>query len=174
MRAGVLRHPACGGTNHREQTSVNLLQKELDDQQRRYDAGTVPHFNVLRARVSLANARPPLIQAQNNYRIAKNNLSNLLGYNLPRDIWDNIPLKLTDTLDATTFPINLPEALQQALDKRPELLALRKRRNCRTSISRTHHPVTNPTSSFLPVTTGSTNNLTPRPSVRPAPDSRPG
>jgi outer membrane protein len=108
------------------ETSVNLLQKELDDQQRRYDAGTVPHFNVLRARVSLANARPPLIQAQNNYRIAKNNLSNLLGYNLPRDIWDNIPLKLTDTLDATTFQINLPEALQQALDKRPELLALRK------------------------------------------------
>jgi outer membrane protein len=32
------------------ETSVNLLQKELDDQQRRYDAGTVPHFNVLRAR----------------------------------------------------------------------------------------------------------------------------
>ena len=68
------------------ETSVNLLQKELDDQQRRYDAGTVPHFNVLRAKVSVANARPPLIQAQNNYRIAKNNLSNLLGYNLPRDI----------------------------------------------------------------------------------------
>src|SRR5208337_986992 len=26
------------------EASVNLLQKELDDQQRRYDAGTVPHF----------------------------------------------------------------------------------------------------------------------------------
>ena len=107
------------------ETSVNLLQKELDDQQRRYDAGTVPHFNVLRAKVSVANARPPLIQAQNNYRIAKNNLSNLLGYNLPRDIWDNIPLKLTDTLDAAPYPINLTMALQQALDQRPELVALR-------------------------------------------------
>ena len=74
------------------EASVNLLQKELDDQQRRYDAGTVPHFNVLRAKVSVANATPPLIQAQNNYRIAKNNLSNLLGYNLPREIWENIPL----------------------------------------------------------------------------------
>jgi outer membrane protein len=108
------------------ETSVNLLQRELDDQQHRYDAGTVPHFNVLRAKVSLANARPPLIQAQNNYRISKNNLSNLLGYNLPRDIWDNIPLKLTDSLDSEPYPINLPNALQEALEKRPELLALRK------------------------------------------------
>jgi outer membrane protein len=108
------------------EASVNLLQKELDDQQRRYDAGTVPHFNVLRARVSLANARPPLIKAQNNYRISKNNLCNLLGYNLPRDIWDNIPLKLTDTLDAAPFQIILPDALQTALSQRPELIALRK------------------------------------------------
>jgi hypothetical protein len=67
-----------------------------------------------------------LIQAKNNYRIAKNNLANLLGYNLPRDIWDNIPLKLIDTLDATPYQINLPDALQQALNNRPELLALRK------------------------------------------------
>jgi outer membrane protein len=108
------------------ETSVNLLQKELDDQQHRYDAGTVPHFNVLRAKVSVANARPPLIKAQNDYRISKNNLANLLGYNLPREIWDNIPLNLTDGLDAAPYKINLPEALQQALDKRPELVALRK------------------------------------------------
>ena len=108
------------------EASVKLLQKELDDQQQRYDAGTVPHFNVLRARVSVANARPALIRAQNNYRIAKNNLANLLGYNLPRDIWENIPLNLTDSLDAEPFQINLPEALEQALDQRPELVALRK------------------------------------------------
>jgi outer membrane protein TolC len=108
------------------EASVKLLQKELDDQQRRFDAGTVPNFNVLRAKVSVANARPPLIQAQNNYRIAKNNLANLLGYNLPRDIWENIPLKLTDTLDAIPYQINLPDALQQALNNRPELVALRK------------------------------------------------
>jgi outer membrane protein TolC len=108
------------------EASVALLQKELDDQQHRYDAGTVPHFNVLRAKVSLANARPPLIQAQNTYRISKNNLSNLLGYNLPREITDNIPLNLTDTLDAAPYEINLSDALQQALENRPELLALRK------------------------------------------------
>ncbi len=68
----------------------------------------------------------PLIQAQNSYRIAKNNLCNLLGYNLPREVWDNIPLSLTDTLDAAPYQINLSDAMQQALANRPELVALRK------------------------------------------------
>ena len=108
------------------EASVNLLQKELEDQQRRYDAGTVPHFNVLRAEVAVANERPALIRARNNYRIAKNNLSNLLGYNLPREIWEDIPLNLTDTLDATPYQVDLPAAIQQALARRTELVAARK------------------------------------------------
>jgi outer membrane protein TolC len=108
------------------EASVNLLQKELEDQQRRYDAGTVPHFNVLRAEVAVANERPALIRARNNYRIAKNNLSNLLGYNLPREIWEDIPLNLTDALDAEPYPVDLPAAIQQALARRTELVAVRK------------------------------------------------
>jgi len=108
------------------EASVNLLQKELEDQQRRYNAGTVPHFNVLRAEVAVANERPNLIQARNNYRIAKNNLSNLLGYNLPREIWEDVPLNLTDALDAAPYQVDLPAAIQQALSRRTELIALRK------------------------------------------------
>jgi len=108
------------------EASVNLLQKELDDQQNRYNAGTVPKFNLLRAEVAVANERPALIQARNNYRIAKNNLSNLLGYNLPRDIWEDIPLQLSDTFDDAPYQINLPDAIQQALSQRSELAALRE------------------------------------------------
>jgi outer membrane protein len=108
------------------EASVKLLQKELEDQQHRLNAGTVPKFNVLRAEVAVANERPNLIRAQNQYRITKNNLSNLLGYNLPRDIWENIPLNLTDTLEAKPYEINLPDAIQQALSRRTELVALRK------------------------------------------------
>ena len=108
------------------QASVVLLQQELDDQQRRYAAGTVPKLNVLRAEVALANQRPALIQAQNSYRISKNNLCNLLGYNLPRAVWEDIPLDLTGKLDATPYPVDLPAAIQQALDRRTELTALRQ------------------------------------------------
>jgi outer membrane protein TolC len=108
------------------EASVKLLEKEQEDQEHRFNAGTVPRFNVLRAEVSVANERPNLISARNSYRIAKNNLANLLGYNLPRDVWEDIPLNLTDTFDTTPATINLPEALQQALTRRTELLALRK------------------------------------------------
>jgi outer membrane protein TolC len=108
------------------EASVNLLQKELEDQQHRYDAGTVPHFNVLRAEVSVANERPFLIQARNNYRISKNNLANLLGYNLPREIWEDIPFDLTDGLDVAPYAVNLPDAIQQALGSRTELIAARQ------------------------------------------------
>jgi outer membrane protein TolC len=108
------------------EASVVLLQKELEDQQHRLDAGTVPKFNVLRAEVAVANERPNLIRARNQYRIAKNNLANLLGYNLPREIWENIPLNLTDTLEAAPYEVNLPDAIQQALARRTELTALRK------------------------------------------------
>jgi len=108
------------------EASVNLLQVELKDQQSRYTAGTVPRLNVLRAEVALANERPALIQARNNYRIAKNNLSVLLGYNLPREVWEDIPLTLTDSLDARPYEVDLPAAIQQALSRRTELVALRK------------------------------------------------
>lgn len=105
--------------------SVDLLQKELEDTTRRYDAGTVPRFNVLRAEVELANAKPRLSRARNAWRISKNTLANLLGYNLPAGIWEDIPLQLTDKLEVIPYTIELPAAIAQALERRPELAALR-------------------------------------------------
>ena len=108
------------------EASVKLLEKEREDQQHRLDAGTVPKFNLLRAEVAVANERPPLIQARNGYRISKNNLANLLGYDLPREIWDDIPLNLTDGFNTAPLEVNLPDVIQQALQKRTELEALRR------------------------------------------------
>jgi outer membrane protein TolC len=109
-----------------QEASVNLLTNELADQTRRFDAGTVPRFNVLRAEVELANAKPRLIRARNAYRISKNELANLLGYNLPKEVWQDIPLQLTGQLQAEAFDIELPIAIAQALENRTELLALEK------------------------------------------------
>ncbi len=108
------------------EASLELLQREQDDAERRFQAGTVPSFNVLRAKVEVANARPRLIRARNAYRIAKNNLSNLLGYHLPTDVWEDIPLRLSGSFDVAKLNLPLPAALAQALEKRPELQALRK------------------------------------------------
>lgn len=108
------------------EASVKLLEKELQDQKHRLDAGTVPKFNVLRAEVAVANERPFLIQARNNYRIAKNNLANLLGYNLPREVWEDVPLNLTEGFNTQPMNIILPDAIQQALTRRTELEAQRR------------------------------------------------
>ncbi|HZM02601.1 MAG TPA: TolC family protein [Candidatus Saccharimonadales bacterium] len=108
------------------EASVKLLTNELTDVQRRFQAGTVPQFDVLRAKVELANESPRLIQARNSYRIGKNNLLNLLGCTLPKTIWEDVPLQLSDSLQAVPLNIELPAALRSALEKRPELAALRK------------------------------------------------
>ncbi|MEN9574241.1 MAG: hypothetical protein RL514_2096 [Verrucomicrobiota bacterium] len=109
-----------------QDASLELLKKELQDNQRRFEAGTVPRFNVLRAEVELANSRPSLIRARNALRIAKNNLANLLGYAVPRTVVEDIPLQLAGKLEADPTDIELPIALAKALEQRTELAALRK------------------------------------------------
>lgn len=107
------------------EASVELLQKELEDTLRRFNAGTVPRFNVLRAEVELANARPRLIRAKNAYRIAKNNLIHILGYRVPSEAVEDLPLELSGTLEVEKLELALPAAVAQALERRTELAALR-------------------------------------------------
>ena len=103
-----------------QQASVELLTHELSDTTRRFEAGTVPRFNVLRAEVELANARPRLIRARNAYRIAKNRLANLLGLNVPHEIVEDIPLPLAGKLEAEPFDMELSRAIGLALEQRSE------------------------------------------------------
>lgn len=114
-----------------EEASVNLLTQQVEDQRRRYAAGTVPRFNVLQAEVQLANERPRLILARNNYRISKNNLVNLLGYHLPPQVLEDIPMQLSDKLDDSPYEIDLPVAIGKALENRTELASLRKEEGLR-------------------------------------------
>jgi outer membrane protein len=109
-----------------QEASVELLTSELADTTRRYDAGTVPRFNVLRAEVELANARPKLIRVRNSYRISKDSLVNQLGFNLPKDTREDIPLTLAGKLEAEPFKVELSRAVALAFEKRTELQALRK------------------------------------------------
>ena len=82
-----------------QEASVELLSRELTDTTRRFEAGTVPRFNVLRAEVELANARPKLINARNNFRVSKTALANLLGFNVPQETVEDIPLNLVGRLE---------------------------------------------------------------------------
>jgi outer membrane protein TolC len=62
-----------------QEESVALLESQLKDQQNRFEAGTVPRFNVLQAQVQLSNQIPNLIAARNSYRISILQLAKTLG-----------------------------------------------------------------------------------------------
>ena len=108
-----------------QEESVNLLRSQLDDQQSRYEAGTVPQFNVLQAESQLQNQIPQLIAAQNNYRIAMVTLAKTLGIPADRQYVTDEPLPVVGSLDVTLIKYDLSEALVTARANRPSLKAQR-------------------------------------------------
>jgi outer membrane protein len=108
-----------------QEASLKSLQQELEETGKRLAAGTVPRFNVLRAEVEVANARPKLIRARNGFRTAKDRLANLLGEKIPRGT-DELALELTDKLEAAPWSVELSPSIALALEQRTELEALRK------------------------------------------------
>jgi outer membrane protein TolC len=104
-----------------QEESVKLLKSQLEDQQNRFDAGTVPRFNVLQAQVALSNQYPLLITAQNNYRIAQIQLAKTLGLNFDPRRADQQPLDAVGELVFVPRRLPLAEAIALAKERRPFL-----------------------------------------------------
>lgn len=109
-----------------QQQNVALLQQQVQDQQNRYDAGTVPRFNVLQAEVQLANAKPPLIQAENSYRIALYQLVQLLGMDYPGGRPSEVPFNVVGTLGYSVRKVDPNESIRIAIARNPALKAQRQ------------------------------------------------
>lgn len=107
-----------------QEESISLLSDQLKDQQNRFEAGTVPRFNVLRAEVELANARPELIRATNNYLIAQLQLAKTLG--LAPAPGGKPTFNAVGALDTGERPLGLQSALQLAKERRPFLKVQRQ------------------------------------------------
>ena len=84
-----------------------------------YEAGTVSDYDVLRARVEVTNAHPPVTQARNGLAIAKADLKRLIG--LPRQA----RIRCTGSLDVDVsgLPGDIESAVDQALTNRSDLKA---------------------------------------------------
>jgi outer membrane protein TolC len=105
--------------------SVAVLQTQLQDQLSRFEAGTVPRFNVLQAEVALANAIPPVIQARNQLRISQFSLVKQLGLDYPGDP-SLVPIDVLGQLDYDPIKINLGESVFAALARNPSLKVQRQ------------------------------------------------
>jgi outer membrane protein TolC len=108
------------------QQQVALYKTQVTDQQSRYDAGTVPRFNVLQAQVQLANAMPPLIQAKNNLRIALFTLVTTIGLDYPNVQNIEIPFDVVGDLSYHPRKIESNASIHTALQRNPQLKAQRQ------------------------------------------------
>jgi outer membrane protein len=104
-----------------QESSVNLLKSQLQDQQNRFEAGTVPRFNVLQAQVALSNQYPLLIGAQNNYRISQLQLAKTLGLDFDPSRGDGPPLEAIGQLEYRPRHIPVAQAIELAKERRPFL-----------------------------------------------------
>ena len=102
-----------------QEESVNLLQSQLQDQQNRFEAGTVPRFNVLQAQVALSNQIPQLITARNTYRISQLQLAKTLGLDFDPHRGEGAPLEAVGELSYTPRAMLLTRAIELAKENRP-------------------------------------------------------
>src|SRR6266404_5122285 len=119
-----------------QEESVNLLESQLKDQQNRFEAGTVPRFNVLQAQVQLYNQIPQLIAARNNYRISVLQLAKTLGldFNPARGI--AAPLRVSGDLVYIPRKLDLLAAIEEGKRNRPFLK--QQRANVLNAIEQVH------------------------------------
>lgn len=127
-----------------QEESVKLLESQLKDQQNRFEAGTVPRFNVLQAQVALSNQYPELISARNNYRIAQIQLARTIGLDFDPNRGDAAPLEAVGELHQDTRKMSLPHAIEVAKERRPFL------KQQKANVLATHENVNVARSNFLP------------------------
>ena len=101
-----------------QEESIRLLESQLQDQQNRFEAGTVPRFNVLQAQVAVSNQRPELFTARNNFRIAQLQLAKTLGLDYDPSRGESAPLELVGELGYHPRQMSLSQAIALAHDRR--------------------------------------------------------
>jgi len=104
-----------------QEESVNLLESQLKDQQNRFEAGTVPRFNVLQAQVQLYNQIPQLIAARNAYRISVLQLAKTLGLDFNPARGNAAPLRAVGHITYIPRKIDLLAAIEEGKRNRPFL-----------------------------------------------------
>jgi outer membrane protein TolC len=102
--------------------SIARTEDHLATVQERYDKGYASEFDVLRVKVQLANAKPPLVQAKNLYHLSLDNLKNLLGISLGYSV------NLEGSLSFDPIEVDKNQAEYFAFQNRSELKLVNQQR----------------------------------------------
>ncbi len=98
--------------------SIARIEDHLKAVTDRYDKGYASEFDVLRVKVQLANAKPPLTQAKNLYQLTMNNLKNILGISLEDSV------NFEGTLNFEPIEVDKSQAEEFAFENRSELKSI--------------------------------------------------
>ena len=99
--------------------AVNQLESHVRDAEKFYEQGMIPYNDLLRSKVSLADAKQNRVRAKGNAEMAISAFNTLLRIDLNRKT------DVEDILGITPFPYDLDTLINEAMEKRPELKALR-------------------------------------------------
>ena len=130
-----------------DEETVQQFEQHLQQAEGFFNIGTRPKFDVTKAEVDLTNARLNLIQARNAAEVARVTLANAIG--LP----DRPIGELEELLDFKKVEITEAQALEEALQRRPELLSLVASRRAGEASVRSAQR------SFFPVLSGTADYL---------------
>ena len=91
------------------------LHKNVKSQ---YEVGLASQFDLLRSEVRVANLKPQLIQAKNNFEVMKLNLKTLLGMDI------STPIEIQGNLSYEPIEPDMEKSMGLAIQNRPEILQL--------------------------------------------------
>lgn len=100
--------------------SLLQLERHTNTVEKRYKAGLVPRFDLLRAQVQVANLKPQLIEAENGLKLTQEGFKMLLGLPLQQEF------KLTGELQMVDEEFDIDDLITTALENRIELKNLNK------------------------------------------------
>ena len=124
-----------------QQTALQMAEVTYKHNQRELELGALPPLDIFRSESQVASRRVDVIRAEYALKQAEDALRQTLGADLDMDV-RNLKLDLIEKVEAAgeLMKVNLEEALQQALSRRPELEALRQQlANSDTSIRLAHN-----------------------------------
>ena len=101
--------------------TLNQTEQHLKQANALYLVGKSPHFDVLKAQTDEENAKVNLINAQNNLRISRLQLENVLNEKLSGN------LLLRDNLEVRKDSVDEASAINIALENRPEIISSKYR-----------------------------------------------
>ena len=102
------------------QQSVSLVEKQLGIAEASLKAGAATDFDVLRAKVQLANAKSQVVRAENAIITTKNAYKTVLNIPLAEDVSVKGTLEIPEKHQMPA--LNLDALIEQALKNRPEVL----------------------------------------------------